>query len=496
MPTTQRTNISDSLAHLTITITRDDLQPQVNAELKRLRNKAQIKGFRTGQVPVAYLKKVFGKSILGDVFNNMLSEELAGYLKESGLQILGQPLPLDTEEKYSFKIDQLDPEYNVSYEVGFVPHFPLRGIDANEVFDYLAVSDLDELAEKDFDEMLSKANEEAPAEGLIQADDLVKIAIEELDGEAGEILEGGFSNTIMVGINDVTNEALKADLLAKQQGDTLRFNAYTMEDRDEVFVRKYILGVDDDRAVGPWFTGQISEVLRKVPAQLNEAFLTQNFGEDVTSKEAALEVLKDYIRQRYDQRADALLMRDFQIRLLEVNNFELPDEFLLRYMLAEEGRNNKQFTNDSIQQLVQAYPTLATDLRWSLIRGKIAQQYGLTVEEEDIRMYFRNQMMSYMGDYMQSLPPDFLDRMIDRNMDDKEAVERAERNIEVDKIFRLMRSRVTLQDVPTPSADIQARLDALSNRQVQEEIPEEVETTESETAESETVAETAETVGL
>ncbi len=76
--------------------------------------------------------------------------------------------------------------------------------------------------------------------------------------------EGGdYATTMTVLVKDLSDEAFKEELKTKKKGDTLRFNARTMENRhEEKMYRKYILNLeaDDEREVGDWFEGAIEEV--------------------------------------------------------------------------------------------------------------------------------------------------------------------------------------------------------------------------------------------
>jgi trigger factor len=76
-----------------INIAPADYQPRVEKAMKEQAKKAKLPGFRPGMVPVAHIKKMYGKSILVDEINNMLSDTLNKYLDEEKLEVLGQPLP-------------------------------------------------------------------------------------------------------------------------------------------------------------------------------------------------------------------------------------------------------------------------------------------------------------------------------------------------------------------------------------------------------------------
>ena len=66
-----RKDIDNCNAILTVTITREALKPKLDAELKKVRQRMPIKGFRPGQVPMDYLKKMYGSSIFTETLNEL-----------------------------------------------------------------------------------------------------------------------------------------------------------------------------------------------------------------------------------------------------------------------------------------------------------------------------------------------------------------------------------------------------------------------------------------
>ncbi len=103
--TLNKTNSTEGL--IKIRLTEGDYQPNVEEKVKDYARKANIKGFRQGKVPSGVIKKMFGKSILVEEINHLLSHKLSDYIKEQGLKILGEPLP--NQEK-SQTIDWETPE--------------------------------------------------------------------------------------------------------------------------------------------------------------------------------------------------------------------------------------------------------------------------------------------------------------------------------------------------------------------------------------------------
>ena len=105
-------------AEINITLDQADFQPKVDTILLDYKKKANIPGFRKGQVPMGMIKKQYGKSVLVEEVNKLLQEKLNSYLTEEKLSILGNPLPKITED---FNWDKED--FTFEFELGLAPEF-------------------------------------------------------------------------------------------------------------------------------------------------------------------------------------------------------------------------------------------------------------------------------------------------------------------------------------------------------------------------------------
>src|SRR5688500_2405399 len=76
-----------------ISLSPDDYNPKVESELKKVQKTMNLPGFRPGQVPSGLVKKRFGKAILIDELNKLVSGSLENYITEGKLDILGSPIP-------------------------------------------------------------------------------------------------------------------------------------------------------------------------------------------------------------------------------------------------------------------------------------------------------------------------------------------------------------------------------------------------------------------
>ena len=101
---------------ITIKIKEADYQPKYEEKVRDYSRKANIKGFRTGKVPAGVIKKMFGKSILVEEINHLLSHKLTDYIKENNLRIIGEPLP-NHEKANTINWDN-QKDFEFEYQIG------------------------------------------------------------------------------------------------------------------------------------------------------------------------------------------------------------------------------------------------------------------------------------------------------------------------------------------------------------------------------------------
>lgn len=66
-----------------IQVSKSDYAEKVEKQLKEYRKKANIPGFRPGMVPLGLIKKMYGKAILAEEINKIISDSLMNYIKKT-----------------------------------------------------------------------------------------------------------------------------------------------------------------------------------------------------------------------------------------------------------------------------------------------------------------------------------------------------------------------------------------------------------------------------
>ncbi len=453
-----RTDIDNATAILTVTLTRDQVKQKVDAELKRYRQKAPIKGFRPGQIPMDRLKSMYGDAILSDVVQDLFGETLYSYLRESKMQVLGQPIPVENQEKISLSIKQLQEEYSVKYEVGFVPEFELQGLGKKETFGRYVISDLETVAKEDLEDMRKRSSQRTEVDDVIEDNDFVRTTAVELAD--GKIKEGGLETEISFLVSAIADEDLKAQIMTLKKGDVFQFDPRKIDnfEREEQF-RRYVLGLksDDDREIAEQFEATITNVERVSSAELTEEFFHKNFQKAENEADAIRELVEG-VGDYFNRQAEVVLSRHIQERLMELNKFDLPDAFLKRWVKITDREGS--LTEESIEK---DYEGLALSIRWNVIKDMIMDNFVIEVTETDIKDHFKNMMRQYIRNA--ELPDDMFDGFAKRMMKDKKAVENAQSEIELNKIFNVLRDQVNVEDKAVTAKEFEQILKDLKNKE-------------------------------
>jgi len=197
------------------------------------------------------------------------------------------------------------------------------------------------------------------------------------------------------------------------------------------------------------YEGTIEKVTNQAPAELNQEFFDKVFGEGEVYNEAeAKERIVANFGIAHQGKSDSLLYRELRQRLIELNRdaMPLPDDFIKRWLrVSHEGRADK---------LLSDYDKFADDMRWTLIKNKLANQYEIEVTEDDIRQMAYNRVAGYFGGYADQK---YLEPIVQRMLEDPESLNGLAGDVQADKVFYKIKENVTLIEIPTSEEDLNAK---------------------------------------
>ena len=465
MATIERTDIDALNATLAVTVAQEDYKDELNKELKRYRNQAQLKGFRKGKTPMSVVRKMFGRSILAEVINRQMQQEMTDYLynKENPVDILGQPIPSEDQEEFEFSVASLT-DYVFKFDIGLAPQFELQGVGGRSFERYVIDPGAEKIAEE-LENLRRRFGKNEEVEDPVEERDIITLKAVELQDGAPKV--AGIMHEFTLFIQNTTEEA-KAAFLGKNLGDTAELNVFELEaNTTEEHVRKYLLGLEegDEREIEPIFSLTIDKISRNVPAELNEEFYKQAFGEgDVSNEEEALAKIQEDYNGFYVKQTDALLFRDMQEYLMEQNELELPEAFLKRWLVA----SNEQNTPEGVEA---GFAGFRKGLEWTLVREKLIKQFELDVKPEEMRASFAEQVMGYFGGGQPEwLNEEMINNMVDRMMNEEKSVREKFDELMNDKLSDRLQGEYELTDKKITPDELQAIVDEIRAEQEAESM--------------------------
>ncbi|MGB0984885.1 MAG: trigger factor [Saprospiraceae bacterium] len=479
MPVVERQDLDQLNAILSVKIERADYAKDVKAQMKEAQKKANMKGFRAGKAPLSIVEKMYGKSIVFDAVNKVVNQELNDYLDaiSETKNILGQPLPIaDDEANFDFRPKKAN-DYTFRFKLGFAPEFELKGYDKEAKFTSYNIDVTEEALDKEVENLKNQFGERTNPTEDIQAKDVLKLNLKELDGEA--IKEGGIENTTSVAV-DLLAEELQANVLTMKAGASFNVNIKDLDSKmDQAKAGTLLLGLEDNSApYGENYVATIEEVTRQETSEINDEFIAKAFpgNEDIKTVEDIRAYMKGDIVKYYTDQADKLLFAQMQRDLLEKNEFDLPDAFLKEWIVASDE-------NATVESTEAQYPSFKQGLKWSHIQSKIADKSGVKVEENEVENAIREEISNYFASSGLGAFGDnsMMDGMVEKFMKDREHVNRTAERIINDKILVAAKEEVTLEMVDVNQEEFNDIIKkyneefAQSNKSADEELTETVE---------------------
>lgn len=422
-------------AILTVNLTEADYAPAVESKLKEYSKKAQIKGFRPGKVPVGLVRKMYGKGILVEEINGLLSKSVDEYIKENNLKILGEPLPVPTDIDFDNQKD-----YSFQFELGLLPEFELPADQAVSVDRHKV--ELDENTLKETYEQLERQFGETSEPEVSEANDFIYGKLK----KAGEEGEG---RVVLLPTNKLKADADK--FVGVKSGDEVAFDLKNAFGGDVAAIRGFSgLSKEEAEGVEGEYSLAVEKIQRSAPAEFNQELFDKVFGKDiVTSKEDFDEKVRSTVQENYDRESDNLVNRQIIDKMLENTTIELPTEFFKKWLVRA---NQGKLTQEQVEEHFEDY---AKELKWSLIRNKVVEAQELKVSNEEI---VDRTVQKILGQFNMEMTPEleesvrgFADNFL-RQENGKNYVDEYEA-ILAEKVLENLRGKVVVNDNPITAED-------------------------------------------
>ena len=324
---------SELEATVVVELSKADYQDKVDQQIKKIQKTARINGFRPGKAPLGMINKLYGKSVLADEIQQMASDRLNDYIKEEKLDILGYPIGSERIES------QLDIEnsdaFTFAFDIGLSPQFELA-ISEKDTLETFKI----EVTNKEVDEDIEHARKQrSQMEDAETSDEesIVYAEVHELD-ENGTALEGGVSaKPISFVPSMIEDKNLKKSFVGIQKGAEIKCDVRSIFNNNEAVITNSLgiakEGIND---LSKDFNVVVTEIKTRILPELTPEYFAETFpGDDAPKTEEEYRArVKSNLEKYYENEASLWLDHEIGHLLLKNHTFNLPDEFLKRWLTA------------------------------------------------------------------------------------------------------------------------------------------------------------------
>ncbi|WP_278599246.1 trigger factor [Bacteroides nordii] len=436
-------NIDKVSALLTVKLEKADYQEKVDKSLKTFRQKAQIPGFRKGMVPMSLVKKMYGKSVVAEEVNKLLSEKVYDYIKSNNINMLGEPMP-NEEKQQVIDFDTME-DFEFVFDIALAPEFKAE-VSSSDKVDYYTIEVTDAMVDNQV-KAYTQRNGKYEQVAAYEDNDMLKGLIAELD-ENGNTKEGGIQvEGAVLMPSYMKNDEQKAIFANAKVNDVLVFNPNTAYDGHAAEIAS-LLKIEKEAAaeVKSDFSFQVEEITRFVSGELNQEIFDQVFGEGVVKTEEEFRAkIKESIAEQLVADSDYKFLIDARKMLMEkVGKLEFPDALLKRVMLLNNREKGEEFVAENYDKSIE-------ELTWHLIKEQLVKDNEIKVEQEDVIKMAKEATKGQFAQYgMMTVPEDILENYAQEMLKKKENVDGLVGRVVEAKLATALKAKVTLNNKTVP----------------------------------------------
>ena len=411
---------------LSVEIQKKDYESNVDKVLKDYRKRANIPGFRKGHTPIGLIKKQYGMSVKVDEINKLMQKGLSDYLNTEKLAILGNPIPVEKNE-----IDWNSDVLAFDFEIGLSPEFDVdlknkKAIPSYEIdVDKKMIDDQIKNIQNQYGKLVSRDKVEDGFEinGTFSNEEF---EVENKSNFKLENVKGKSNKEILSNLKLGESVDLKTKGLFKNESDLSFHLKLNDENKDKIKTVNFSL----------------NEINERQPADLDQELFDKLFGKDSVKTVTELKKkLKSDAESNFVNQTDQKLLNDVTEYLIENTKFNLPDEFLKKWM---QTAGEKKL---SVVEAESEYEKSEKGLRYQLIEAKLIEQNDIKIDPSQIKNFAKELIKSQMKQYGQNNPDEKeLESISQRILSNKEEVKRISDQLLSKKLIELFKSNLKFKN--------------------------------------------------
>lgn len=361
-----------------IQLAETDYLPKVEEKVREYSRKMHIKGFREGKVPTGVVKKMYGRTILVEEVNHLLSHSVSDYIKEKKLTVLGDPIP--NREKAQLIDWDTQRDFEFEFQIGMVQEFSVDVSTKIKLPHYQIEVD-DKVINDAIEDMKRRFGTVTNPE-VSAADDNV---FGEITGPDGTVK----SSYVQV---EKLAKGEQKKFVGLKKDDLVSFDVKKITTDNAVLAQ--IMNVTEEEAgkLEGAYTLKVTNISHMVPAEVNQDLFDKVFGKDVVKNEEEFSnKIRETISENYQRESNHLLEHEIQHYLVDHTKVNMPDAFLKAWL---KSTGEGKITDEVIGKEFEDYKK---GLKWDLIKNKLSESLQVAVEPGEVRERAKQMLAQQFG---------------------------------------------------------------------------------------------------
>ena len=367
-----------------VSIPQEHLASKLDAKLEEIKGQVHLKGFRPGKAPVSFLKKMYGRSLMGELIQEEMQAAQAKAM-EGDAQPAMQPHPhLHDGDVEKAVAGEAGLEYDIHYEV--LPEFEPAGLDDLKLEKMVA-----DIADEEVEEETTKLAEAnrpfGDKDGAAESGD--RVVIDFVGKREGEPFEGGAGEdqTLELGSNQFI-PGFEDQLIGTSAGDEKTIEVTFPED----------YGAKELAGQPATFDVTIKKVTTPGEAKADDEFAKGLGFDDLDALKARI---REQIQSRYDDQSRLHMKRRLLDILDERHDFDLPPamvkaEFEQIWSQVQGAELDEEDKDKSEDELRADYQKIAERrVRLGLVLAEIGKRENVDVPQEAMNRALQMQAMQF-----------------------------------------------------------------------------------------------------
>ena len=376
-----------------VTVPASELSSRLDTKLNEVKGKVRLNGFRPGKVPAKHLRKVYGKSMMAEIVQEIVDERATGVLSERGEKSATRPNVKMTEDEAEANrvLDgQSDFAFDISYEV--MPEIEVKDPSDIEI-ERPVVEISDEEVEEQVKRVAASAQTFKTKKGKAADGDRVTIDfVGKIDGEPFEGGAGDDTNLVLGSGQFIPG--FEEQLVGAKAGDEKQVEVTFPED----YQAAHLAGK------AATFDVTVKEVAQGEELEINDELATKL---GLESADKLREIVRDQIESQYGRKTRERVKRQLLDALDERYKFDAPEQLIeaefnniWQQVTNELQQAGKSFEDEDTteEDAREEYRSLAERrVRLGLVLAEFGEQAEVKVSDEELQAALMQQVRQYPG---------------------------------------------------------------------------------------------------